>query len=72
MATTLKKLIARGILEPSFKKKLIEDFVGTAKAEGLRLNKAQAAAFKRLTAKDWNQIEDVLGNLIATSACRVK
>jgi hypothetical protein len=73
MATTLKHLIARAILEPSFKKKLLKDFVGTAEAEGVRLSPQQAKAFGKLKLRDWNQIEGVIGdNLIATSACRVK
>ena len=69
--TTLKQLIAKALLDPKFKKKLLTDFEGTAKAEGVRLTRSQLKAFGQIKKKDWDQIEKVIGDtLLASSACK--
>lgn len=69
----LDGLIAKAMLQPSFKKELLKDFSGTAKRYKVKLTPAQSRAFNKLTTRDWNKIQSVMmDGMVAASACRVK
>lgn len=71
MASSIKQLIAQAIVDPSFKARLVADFVSVAAEEGVELTPAQAAAYGKMKPDDWEKTEAVLTSLIESSPCTI-
>lgn len=56
MERSMQGLVLKAVMEPDFRKLLMEDIEGTASKEGVQLSAEDLEALKALKIEDWNAI----------------
>ena len=69
MAKDIRELLARGVIDPEFKKELLEDFAAVAKREGVDLTKDELENFQNMTLENWDILEERMVDFVKSSPC---